>query len=518
MSVSRVRIPLFALAIGVACSAKELPPKGEVVVVLTTDLNPPKDFDVAHVRVTEVDDAGNDGKELLDADYSFPSSVTLPATLGIIGGPDPNVRVHVRVVVRQLGKVILLRDVRTSIPQDRIAALPIGIQWLCEGDQFVVESAQGPQSKCEKDKTCIAGACQPIDVDPSTLPNYDPGALGGVAGNDQCFDTLSCFSGEGVKVVTPTPDCLVDATSINRPNVAIELTPPQAGVCTPDVCLVPLDEDPLIGWIREGTSLRLPDQVCKRGLTVLLSTKCDSKTSLVPPCGALSGTQGADASALDATIPRPDASSDAPPGDGPISDGPESDAPLDGGVCSPASPPCFDANTTGMCSGDTVVAAAACTGDAGPTSTFFCVAGTCQDRDWPPGPLPPDSPSGFVTDASTVTDPATGLVWMRNLPAGLFNLQDAKDFCKTHGPANHWRLPTYKELLSIVDFSRVADTTKPAVDTNAFPSIGSSGYWTTTEDAEFSPSKYTVRFVNFVTVANGGTDYAVICVREKGTP
>ena len=82
-----------------------------------------------------------------------------------------------------------------------------------------------------------------------------------------------------------------------------------------------------------------------------------------------------------------------------------------------------------------------------------------------------------------VRDSLTGLIWTKDV-IGSHNWKDAKQACadcRVAG-ATDWRLPTVKELLSLVDYGRV----NPAVDTNFF--AGEFGYtWTSNIDAE-SPS------------------------------
>jgi hypothetical protein len=67
----------------------------------------------------------------------------------------------------------------------------------------------------------------------------------------------------------------------------------------------------------------------------------------------------------------------------------------------------------------------------------------------------------FQPDAKTVTDRATGLVWQRRDDAGALRWADALAYCGELSLDGHrdWRVPTAKELHSIVDYSRI-----PAID------------------------------------------------------
>lgn len=70
----------------------------------------------------------------------------------------------------------------------------------------------------------------------------------------------------------------------------------------------------------------------------------------------------------------------------------------------------------------------------------------------------------------TITDNATGLMWMRDDSGNGMNWKDALAFAKTKNNAgflgyNDWRLPHAKELQSIVDYTRCKDyTNSPAIN------------------------------------------------------
>ncbi len=78
----------------------------------------------------------------------------------------------------------------------------------------------------------------------------------------------------------------------------------------------------------------------------------------------------------------------------------------------------------------------------------------------------------------TVTDLATGLMWMKDDSGYGMEWQDALSYCEdlTHAGYSDWRLPNAKELQSIVDYTRMPDATDattpftpgPAIDTDFF--------------------------------------------------
>lgn len=92
----------------------------------------------------------------------------------------------------------------------------------------------------------------------------------------------------------------------------------------------------------------------------------------------------------------------------------------------------------------------------------------------------------------TITDAATGLVWMKNDSGKPMNWQDALAWAASQSCAGRkdWRLPNAKELQSIVDYTRAptaADVTRrgPAVDPVFNVTDPESWYWTGTTHESF---------------------------------
>ncbi len=95
----------------------------------------------------------------------------------------------------------------------------------------------------------------------------------------------------------------------------------------------------------------------------------------------------------------------------------------------------------------------------------------------------------------TVTDRATGLMWMRADSGSAMNWPDALQYAEDAGFAGHddWRLPNAKELQFIVDYSRSPDTTASAAIDPVFKTtaiVNEAGqrdfafYWTSTTHLE----------------------------------
>jgi len=106
-------------------------------------------------------------------------------------------------------------------------------------------------------------------------------------------------------------------------------------------------------------------------------------------------------------------------------------------------------------------------------------------------PARADAPAGrYMAGNGTVLDTKTGLTWEQ--PASTTNVvwSAAKSYCT--GKGTGWRLPTIKELLSIVDFGK---TTSPKID-SMFAGTVSNTYWSSTPLADALDTFYAVNFVN----------------------
>lgn len=134
-------------------------------------------------------------------------------------------------------------------------------------------------------------------------------------------------------------------------------------------------------------------------------------------------------------------------------------------------------------------------GSAETASTFArCVAGEVKA-----------SESQFSLTETLAVDRGTELVWRRDVQTASTQ-SEAEDLCKAMDPPS-FRLPTLKELLTIVDETKI----EPAIDEETFFMTGQLTFWTSTQAND------TPRLVDFSrgTTATGSTaeTYAVRCVR-----
>jgi hypothetical protein len=109
-----------------------------------------------------------------------------------------------------------------------------------------------------------------------------------------------------------------------------------------------------------------------------------------------------------------------------------------------------------------------------------------------PTPADANAPGGryVVTNggnsSGTVYDTKTKLTWQQTISSISYTWADAKTYCAGVGSSlgdTGWRLPTMKELQSLVDYSDKAFPTM--IDSTAFPGAPSNWFWSASPLAGF---------------------------------
>jgi len=140
------------------------------------------------------------------------------------------------------------------------------------------------------------------------------------------------------------------------------------------------------------------------------------------------------------------------------------------------------------------------------TNNVRCVRG-------PDGAASPAVPPGrYATAAGGVSDTKTGLTWQENAPAGAFGWTDAKAYCASlNDGGGAWRLPTAKELATIVDVTRAVP---PAIDCEAFPGASAGVVWSATPVSGTSSDAWAVDFrAGYPLSVDTSTSLGARCVR-----
>ena len=104
------------------------------------------------------------------------------------------------------------------------------------------------------------------------------------------------------------------------------------------------------------------------------------------------------------------------------------------------------------------------------------------------------APAGrYTTDADTVYDTKTKLTWQQALSSSSYTQAGAASYCSSLGlNGATWRLPTVKELVTIVDVSVASPG--PTIDSTAFPGTPASYFWSSTPYAGASGDAWYVSF------------------------
>ena len=119
-----------------------------------------------------------------------------------------------------------------------------------------------------------------------------------------------------------------------------------------------------------------------------------------------------------------------------------------------------------------------------------------------------------ISNNNIVVDNNTGLEWQQTIPSGTYTWDDAMNYCDdlVYAGYRDWRLPTRKELLSIVDNSRWY----PAVDTTyfAYSSNYSDNFWTSEQYVGYALAAWDINFYLGSSTGNIKTEKQFVrCVR-----
>ena len=102
-----------------------------------------------------------------------------------------------------------------------------------------------------------------------------------------------------------------------------------------------------------------------------------------------------------------------------------------------------------------------------------------------------------VLAGGLVSDRLTNLVWQQQASTATMSWSEAMSYCTAAG----FRLPTVKELRSIVDYS--VPPPGPTINPKAFPNTPAEEFWTSTENRGFPDYSWFVSFKDGLVNSNG---------------
>ncbi|MFH0994340.1 MAG: DUF1566 domain-containing protein [Pseudomonadota bacterium] len=126
---------------------------------------------------------------------------------------------------------------------------------------------------------------------------------------------------------------------------------------------------------------------------------------------------------------------------------------------------------------------------------------------------------GYMEDNGdgTVTDTFTGLMWQQSGSFSTQTWEEALSYCAMLNLGNYtdWRLPTKKEVRSLVDFSRY----DPSINITYFIETFSNFYWSSTTNSHITDFAWGVNFHDGYDGYGKKSDYYFVrAVRERQAP
>jgi hypothetical protein len=124
------------------------------------------------------------------------------------------------------------------------------------------------------------------------------------------------------------------------------------------------------------------------------------------------------------------------------------------------------------------------------------------------------APAGrYMVTAGTVYDTKTKLTWQQTVSSATYQWNAANNLCSGLGsalPGTGWRLPTIKEIQTLVDFTVKS---APYVDQGAFPATPIVSFWSATPVSSSSGNAWILQDDGTTANDNVAQSYNVRCVR-----
>jgi hypothetical protein len=128
-------------------------------------------------------------------------------------------------------------------------------------------------------------------------------------------------------------------------------------------------------------------------------------------------------------------------------------------------------------------------------------------------PARASAPAGrYMVTAGTVYDTKTKLTWQQTVSSATYQWNAANNLCFGLGsalPGTGWRLPTIKEIQTLVDFTVKS---APYVDQGAFPATPIVSFWSATPVSSISGNVWLLQDDGTTANDNSAQSYHVRCV------
>jgi MYXO-CTERM domain-containing protein len=248
---ARPMISMLGLLSGLAVCTDACVPRGQIMLIVTTDMAPGEDIDEIEIKVND-EVAGN-----VYFGAGSGSTGELPAELGIVTG-DAQEDITIEVIARLGGADRQHKIVRPITPDYGLSQVHVHLPFLCEtGASFCAAN----DLVCGNDGGCT--------VDAAPEPDELPAA--GAFADASCLDVVSCFEGAGSLADLDVSDCTIagPAAGVNValltafPTVnadGVETVQKGSGLCGANLCYVVLEDTALTD--AGADRVQLPSTIC----------------------------------------------------------------------------------------------------------------------------------------------------------------------------------------------------------------------------------------------------------------
>ncbi len=535
---------LAIAAATVACSTTTAPaPAAGLMVVVSGDLMP-SEYDELRVEVSQ-QEASGPWRSWLDLSKVVPSEATLPTTVFVEAGHSPDQEVDVRVTAYLAGVPIVLRQAQLQAPTNRVATLYFVLAEACKGQVRATGAEGEPESTCPDGESCQpgTGTCGSNVIATSTLPTFAPGQSLDAGGDAGLFAGAPLSDGGPSSEEESSEEApSSEAGPSPEGGPSSEAGPPSQG----DGGDADASEEPTCA------------NSCSQGQTLCVSGGLATCSQGSKGCWAYGAPVACPSTHQGCTGSVGSAACTCNPSSVCTALGSTCENTSTQAICQQDSQGCFfeatasscidGACSAGACCANACTSAATACSPSSSTAIESCATGSngctawtssscasglvceryaspaCINPNWAEWPMPnvqvdvaagAPNPDGYTDNGDgTVTDKPTALVWQQTAPSSSAATQAAAvQYCATLTLAGYtdWRLPSFVELVSLLDFG----VSSPTINTTYFPNAPATFFWSSTPYAGQAGSYWDVHFDGGYTFGDSGSSsgFYARCVR-----